>query len=209
MDSLYTLTDLAESFTQSIGGDAEQQKRIHRQLRNVLTQRLLTPTDTRGGRRDALFNNREAAKARIQIAIIDAGLDAVTLQAVSDYWDRAVDPRLGLPPINGNFPPYALDAVLSDAVRADVPEWAFVIKVRRDIETGERKVIAAFVRADQPEPPEHEPISGKGPHADNVEVHEGRFGDNGDVVWARIAPRLTIATITIPATALIRPLLSE
>ena len=209
MDNMYTLTDLAETFTQTIGGDEEQQKRIHRQLRNVLTQRLLSPTGTRGGRRDAIFNTREAAKARIQIAIIDAGLDAVTLQAVANYWDRAVDPLLGFPPINGNFPPFALDAVLHDAAITDAPEWSFLIKVRRNVETGERVVVAAFVRADQPEAPEHEPMSGKGPHADNVEVQEGRISDDGQVTWTRRAPQLTIATIIIPATMLIRPLLAR
>lgn len=213
MDSLYTLTDLAETIASDLSRDperrADDQKRIHRQLRNVLTQKLLKPTDTRGGRRDALFDNREAAKARIQIAVIDAGLDAVTLSAIADYWDRAVDARLGLPAINGNFPPFALDAVLHDAANPDAPGWNFVIKVRRDMETGDRKVIAAFIRADQPEPPEHDPMSGKGPLADNVEVHEGRFADDGEVVWSRKGPHLTVATIIIPATALIRPILSE
>lgn len=207
MDTLYTLTDLAEIIASDLSRDPERRvedkKRIHRQLRNVLTQRLLSPTDTRGGRKDALFNHREAAKARIQIAIIDAGLDAVTLDAVSAFWDRAVDARLGLSAIDGNFPPYALDAVLRDAAISNAPEWNFVIKVRRDRETGERKVIAAFVRDDQPEPPEHDPMSDKGPHADHTEVFEG------EGLKTRLGPRLTVATITIPATALIRPLLAD
>jgi len=190
MNSKFTLTRLAEATNSSIGGDEEQKKRIHRQLRNVLTQNLISPSDTVGGRRDAVFDLREAAKARIQVAIIDAGLDAVTLKSIADFWDRAVDARLRLPALNGNFPPFGLDAMLYDTSRPGSPDWSFVIKIRREVRTGERIVYAAFVRADQPDFPETEPMSCKGPFADNSEI-------------------LTIATITIPVTVLVRPLIEE
>ncbi|MFC3690967.1 hypothetical protein [Chenggangzhangella methanolivorans] len=206
-DALFTLTDLAETVAKSFKASEDQQRLFHRQAKNLLNQRLIEATTTKGGRRDSLLDLREAAKARIQLAVIDAGLDATTLRAIDSFWDRAAEASLGLPIINGCYPPRALDACLRDAADRKAPAWDFVIIILRGLETGERTIMAAFERADQPERPEEDPMSGRGPHADGVEVAEGNIGDDGNLRWRTREALQTIATIRLPATALVRPLL--
>lgn len=206
-ESLFTLTDLAETVAGSIG-DREKTARIHRQIRNLLKQGAIAPFELRGGRGDAILDLREATKARIQLALIDAGLDATTLRNAARFWDRAVEARLGLRGIAGYFPPRGLDAVLHDAIRPDSPTWSFELIVRYDVEASERVFAGGFVREDQPEPTEDDPRSLRGFYADGVETFEGVDDGKGEVKWHRKGRFLTIAKIEIPATNLVRSMMA-
>ncbi|GEC30660.1 hypothetical protein [Sinorhizobium fredii] len=197
MPQLYSLSELAEMFTKSIGGDDERQELMVRQIRNLATQQLIKATEIRGGRRTVYLGMREAAKARIQIAMINLGLDALAIRDVSQLWEqgeRAVDPRLGHPVIGGSYPPRGLDAVLYDLSNGG-PDWSFIVHIRFIVETGERFVVGGFVRADQPELPEEHPLSLKGMNADGVRTSEGTVRTEGSLL--------------IPATQLIRTLFED
>lgn len=197
MSKRYSLSDLADAFTKSIGGNEVRQDLMLRQVRNLATQRLIEAAEIRGGRRTVYLDMREAAKARIQVAMINLGLDASAIRDASQLWEmgeRAVDPRLQLPVINGNYPPRGLDAVLHD-LSSGGPDWSFIVRVRYIVETGERFVVGGFVRADQPELPEEHPLSLKGMNADGVRTSEGTFRTEG--------------TLLIPASQLIRTLFGD
>ncbi|RWQ89271.1 MAG: hypothetical protein EOS85_01455 [Mesorhizobium sp.] len=211
MNKLYGLTAIAETVAESIGVSDEKKSLIHRQLKHLLATKAILPTDRIGGRGDTVFDEREASKARIQLAVMDAGLDAKTLTGIEKVWDRGIEFGLeGLPlSINETFPPRALDAVLYDARREDAPEWFLVIVVRRNVETGERLIVGVFRRADQNAFADDDPASGKGPFADNVEVSEGHVASNGEVTWESRGRHLTIAEFRFPVTKLIKPLLMD
>jgi hypothetical protein len=189
-----SLSQLAELFTKSIGGDDERRELMTRQLRNLATQQLIAATEIRGGRRTVYLGVRETSKARIQIAMVNLGLDASAIREASQLWDRAVDPRLGLPSIDGYFPPRGLDAVLYDMSHGG-PDWMFVVRLRYIMETGERFVVGGFTRVDQPDHDEEHPLSTKGMNADGVRTSEGTLRTEG--------------TLQIPASELLRNIFAE
>ncbi|HAU75033.1 MAG TPA: hypothetical protein DCW88_05720 [Agrobacterium sp.] len=189
-----SLSQLAELFTGSIGGGEERRELMTRQLRNLAAQQLITATETRGGRRTVYLDKREAAKARIQMAMVNLGLDASAIREASQLWDRAIDARLGLPPIDSYLPPRGLDAVLYD-LSHDGPDWHFVVRLRYIVETGERFVVGGFKRTDQPKPTEDDPLSTEGMNADGVRTSEGTLRTEG--------------TLLIPASELLRTIFAE
>lgn len=205
---LFAISDIAETTARLFGVDHERTKIMNRQVRNLVTQQLVGVTERRGGRGDAYMNDREAAKAVLQLALIDTGFDATMLREVVKLFDLAVDSRLrGLPiAIDGYSPPRALDVVLRDVACTTSPAWELVVYVRRDTETGERFVVGGFARADQEPWPVDDPRSMRGDAADGVASHEGTYGDDGKVRWTRRGPLLTIAEIRIPATELLFPI---
>lgn len=208
---LYAISDIAETTAARFGGDDERTKLLNRQVRNLVTQQLVSVTERRGGRGDAYMNDREAAKANLFLALVDMGFDAKMLREVAPALDGASDPNLvGAPLVlDGCCPPRAIDLLLLDARKPEAPEWSLEIVVRREISTGQRRVVAWLQRADQRPWPEDDPRSLKGAAADRVEALEFVTLDTGSTAWVRVEPKETIGRISLPATRLVAHLVSE
>ncbi|GLK54397.1 hypothetical protein JOD31_001564 [Methylopila capsulata] len=201
MPQLHSITDITEQVAEAWGVTGAALAVLHRRVRDLHAQKRIAVAAIQGGRKTALFDLREVVRAIILLALLEAGFDAKTLAEAEHWLDRAIGDGLGFPALNGTWPPVGLDALIH-AVEEGQSDLDFALYVRRDVETGERFVVGRFERDGKHGYGEGDLQSLSGPDADGVEAWAI---DEGGERMARYAPRLTIARVVLPASALVRP----